>query len=429
MERKKWVFKIVLTGLALVWCFTYFSCKETEPPALIEQLQALPGIQVKEIEAETPFKKEFEIMLTQPLDHQQPKGETFRQRLLLSHVDESKPMVLITEGYALRRNSIRELSELLGANQLRVEHRYFGDSKPAAMKWEYLNLKQATADYHRIVQVFKPIYKGKWVSAGWSKGGQTALTYRSYYPDDVTATVAYDAPVNFALEDPRIDRFFDTVGTEDCRKLLKQFQRLILKNKEHILPLFKKHAEEKKISYSMGEERAFEYIVLEYTFSFWQYRHIDCKNIPQEGASPEAMFEHLKDVVDLSFYSDSSLDSPSMYQFCTEMGYYGYVKEHVKDLLSDTEYKNCDYAPRDTPLNYKPEIMRRLSRWLQTKGDRIIYIYGESDPWSAPAVELTGKTDALKIFLKGGNHFTFINTFPPPQKKEIMSRLKRWLAN
>jgi hypothetical protein len=73
--------------------------------------------------------------------------------------------------------------------------------------------------------------------------------------------------------------------------------------------------------------------------------------------------------------------------------------------------------------------MRRLSRWLQTKGDRIIYIYGESDPWSAPAVELTGKTDALKIFLKGGNHFTFINTFPPPQKKEIMSRLKRWLAN
>jgi hypothetical protein len=365
--------------------------------------------------------------LTQPLDHRDPGGETFEQRLILSHVDAAKPVVLITEGYAIGHNLIRELSESLGANELRVEHRFFGESKPQTMKWQYLNLKQATADYHRIVTLFKKIYKGPWVCSGWSKGGQTALTFRSYYPDDVIATVAYDTPLNFAAEDPRIDAFFEKVGTPFCRERLKAFQRLALKNKKALLPMFETYAAEKEYKYSIGLEKAFEYIVLEYPFSFWQYKTIDCQAIPQQSASMEEIFKHLEDVVSFSFYSDTSMNSPSMYQFFTELGYYGYVTGHVKDLLSHADYPNSAYAPQDVPLVYNPGLMRELNHWLRAKGNNIIYLYGELDPWSAPAVELTGQTNALKIFLKGGNHFTFINTFPPEQKEKILSTIKKWL--
>ncbi|MCP5108880.1 MAG: peptidase [bacterium] len=413
--------------IVIILFLCLFSCKEPVSSGLVEKLRGLPGVRVEEIKAEAPFKNVFKLWLTQPLNHEEPEGEVFEQQLILSHSDVTKPMVLVTEGYGLGYHPIRELSELLVGNELRVEHRFFGKSKPGVMNWHYLNLKQATADYHRIVGLFKQIYKARWVSTGWSKGGQTALTFRSYYPGDVAATVAYDTPLNFAVEDPRIDKFFDTVGTEECRERLRDFQRRALENKKELLPLFKKYAREKTYNFSIGEEKAFEYVVLEYPFSFWQYKKIDCGTVPGEGASPEVVFEHLKGVVAFSSYSDRAMNSPSMYQFFTEFGYYGYVKAHVKDLLSDTDYSNGAYAPRDVRLKYNPEVMKQLSDWLQTEGNNIIYIYGDLDPWSAPAVELTGKTNALKIFLKGGNHFTFINTFPVEQKGKIMSTLSGWL--
>ena len=38
--------------------------------------------------------------------------------------------MLVTEGYNLGDNNVGELAELLGANQVRMEHRYAGDSAP-----------------------------------------------------------------------------------------------------------------------------------------------------------------------------------------------------------------------------------------------------------------------------------------------------------
>lgn len=421
--------KAVLLVLIPIMLISFISCNKTKPFNLEDALRNLPGVKIREIASNPPFKKSYEISLPQPIDHNKPAGETFIQRLQLSHLDPSKPMVLVTEGYSMGHNYIEELSHLLVANQLRVEHRYFGQSKPVKMdeKWQYLNLKQATADYHRIVRLFKNLYSGKWVSTGWSKGGQTALTYRSYYPDDVSATVAYDAPLNFALEDPRIDRFFENVGTPECRERLKKFQRLVLKNKQTILPMFKEYVDKKGYTYSIGQEKALEYIVLEYPFSFWQYEKLDCSTIPGDDNTPRVMFDHLKKVVSFSSYADRSLNSPAMYQFCTQFGYYGYVKDHLADLLSSQDYANCAYAPQGIALEYDPSVMLELNEWLKKYGNNILYIYGQKDPWSAPAVQLSEKTNAIKMILREGNHFTFINTFPNSQKNQMKAVLNDWL--
>ncbi|MCK5077217.1 MAG: hypothetical protein KAR38_12625, partial [Calditrichia bacterium] len=102
--------------------------------------------------------------------------------------------------------------------------------------------------------------------------------------------------------------------------------------------------------------------------------------------------------------------------------------KNVKDLLSDDKYPNYAFAPQNTILDYSPDKMKNLNKWLQEKGNRIVYIYGDRDPWSASEVELKGKTtDALKIYLKGGNHFTFIKTFPEEERKQIIWKIKRWL--
>ena len=394
---------------------------------LSQQLQSLGTLKFKKLESDSVFKEKYELFFTQPLDHQNPEGEKFQQKITLSHIDESRPVVLVTEGYSMGHNYCQELAILLGANQIRVEHRYFGDSAPDSIDWQYLNITQAAADMHRITEMFKKIYKNKWISTGWSKGGQTVLIYRQFYPDDIDVTVAYDAPLNFALEETRIDQFFDEVGSKYCRDRLISFQRRILEKKKDILPLFKWYAKGKNYKYSIGLEKAFEYIVLEYPFSFWQYHKINCDSIPGENASADDLLEHLKKVVSFSAYSDKSLNSVSMYQFSTELGYYGYVQKNVSDLLSESDYSNAAFAPQDIPLDYNPDLMIRLNDWLQKKGNNILYIYAELDPWSASAVEPGDKTNALKMTLKGGNHFAFINNFPENEKKIILDTLKTWI--
>jgi hypothetical protein len=396
---------------------------------VLERLLAFPGVRVETQKPYSHFTEVYTILFIQPLDHNNPDSGYFQQRIQLSHVDVSRPVVLITEGYDMRErsNPVQELSEFLNANQVRVEHRYFGKSKPDSMLWGYLTIRQAAADHHRVVNLFKTIYPGKWVSTGWSKGGQTALFHRRFYPDDVDVTVAYDAPLNFSDEDPRIDAFFETAGAPYCRDRLIRFQRTVLQKKDEILPLFRDYANEKHLAFSIGEIRALEYIVLEYPFSFWQYHTIDCDSIPDDGAGIQEVFAHLKKVVSFSSYSDNAMNSQAMYQFSTELGYYGYVKKNVQDLLGSADYPNSVFAPQVDGLKYRPEAMQDIGEWLRKNGEHILYIYAERDPWSAPAVEVPEGMDAMKMILKGGNHFTFIKTFPGDEQEVIFSTLERWL--
>lgn len=428
--------KVLASGSVLVLVLLTAACagRSVQPPPvepaadpLLERLQSIPGLEVTAIEPDSGYASAWEIFVEQPLDHENPGAGYFEQRLLLSHREYDRPTVLITEGYSARHNYCAGLADILDANELRIEHRYFGKSKPDSMDWRYLDIEQAAADDHRVVQLFKSLYKGKWVSAGWSKGGQTSLIFRSRYPGDVAATVAFDAPLNLALEEPRIDAFFEAVGDSVCRARLIRFQRLALQNKEEVLPLFHWYAEGKGYTYSVGEEKALEYIVLEYPFSFWQYTEADCDAIPGDGATAGEILEHLRDVVSFWSYSDHAMDSASMYQFCWQLGYYGYVTKNVADLLSDSDYPNCAYAPRDAEVTYDPEPMRRLNDWLVENGDNIIYIYGADDPWSAPFVDTSSHNNARTFFLEGGNHFTFVDTFPPETSKEIVDLLENWL--
>jgi len=393
---------------------------------LASRLEALPGVELEAIPPDSGYAEAWEVFVEQPLDHADPGAGKLRQRLILQHRGEDRPVVMITEGYSIGHNYIAELAGFLDANELRVEHRYFGKSCPDSLDWRYLAIGQAADDYHRVVELLGEVYSGKWVNTGWSKGGQTAMVYRSRYPDDVTATVAYDAPLNLSLEEPRIDAFFEAVGDSACRSRLVGFQRMALERKDTVLPLFEWYTKGKGYEYSVGAEKAFEYIVLEYPFSFWQYTDADCDAIPDTHATADKVLEHLREVVSFWSYSDEAMNSASMYQFCTQLGYYGYVTRNVGDLLSDTDYPNCAYAPR-VGAGYDPEPMRRLDSWLRNSGDNIIYIYGADDPWSAPYVDTSSQNNARTYFLDGGNHFTFIETFPPAKRDEILELLRSWI--
>jgi len=297
------------------------------------------------------------------------------------------------------------------------------------MEWGYLTVEQAASDFHRVVELFKTIYTGKWVSYGASKNGSTALCHRRFYPDDVDATLAEVAPISFAAEDPRYEEFLENVGDEAIRDKIKRFQVDLLENRDGILPLIRDYMDNSSLTFSVPEGLILEFEALEYSFSFWQFGEYDISTVPDTGLTAQELYDMLEGWGYLPHYSDEYIEylEPLYYQIYTELGYYRLVDDHLSHLLVDLHDPSYSYfAPSGVPLVFDPLTMQDLNTWLQTEGNNIIYTYGEIDPWTAGAVELTGQTNAVKIVQPGANHLISMEGLD--QKALVYSTLEDWLG-
>ena len=436
VKRRRHLFLRALAGIALVSLLLASCSRKTDetpaptPPSqtLLQRLQALPGVQAVQIPALSGFTSSFQVDITQPVDHADPSAGTFNQRFFLSHRSDDAPVVFYTSGYGINNNSEPELSALLQANQILLVHRFFPGAAPP--DWRYLTIRQAADDQHRIREALRDLFPGKWITTGGSKGGMTALFYRRFHPEDVEATVAYVAPVMPFPDDPRFAPFLSTVGSAECRQKLWDFQRLALSRRVRLMPLFRQYSENRGYVFSIvTEEEAFEYCALEYPFAFWQYgRAADCADIPGADAGDQRALDHLVAVSSPYYYSDQGFlyFQPLFYQAFTEIGYCPYIYGHLEDLLQFVPLPDYRvFAPRGVTLVFRPEVMQDVIPWLQTQGQRIIYIYGGIDPWTAAAVEPAAGLDVLKIVQPGANHSVKIRDLD--QKGLVIETLERWL--
>lgn len=400
---------------------------------LLRRIRAVPGVveaQPARFDAKT-FAEAYEVMFEQPVDHARPEGAKFRQRLFLAHAGFDKPVVLVTEGYGAGGSRAGELTRLLGANQINVEHRFFGRSVPSPLNWADLTVRNSADDLHAIVLALKALYPAKWVSTGVSKGGQTALFFKCSHPDDVDATVPFSAPMNIAQEDPRLYRFLETAGDEDTRTRIKDYQKALFRREDEILPLVAKWAEARKWTVGMGLAEAYEYGVLEYPFAFWQYGTFKPGDIPAADAPAAALFDHYQKINSFYFYTDQGQKAfePFMYQAFTEIGYYNYDVSDFKGLMKVLKAPtNQVLCPKGVEIVFDPRTMDRVYRFLQYEADRVIYVYGGLDTWAAAQVPLIGRTDAVKIVVPGAHHGVGLRDFSSEQKELFLGALERWLG-
>ncbi|NBC08998.1 MAG: peptidase, partial [Bacteroidetes bacterium] len=138
--------RILFSSILILCAIGAFSQVDT----IEKQLFELPDLIFKPIESPEGFEAAYELHIKQPLDHENPEQGHFYQRAYLSHRSFEAPMVLATEGYSRPSNRMYELTNYLQANQLDVEHRYFGSSVPDSLDYRFLNLKQVAGDLHRI---------------------------------------------------------------------------------------------------------------------------------------------------------------------------------------------------------------------------------------------------------------------------------------
>lgn len=398
-------------------------------------LKTQPAIKsVEKIKGNDFFNATFKIMVEQAIDHSNPERGTFLQRVFVADKGKEKTVLLITEGYgggyAESPRYINELSPMLNSNQICVEHRYFGESWPDPLNWDYLTVANAAADHHEITVLFKKYYSGKWINTGISKGGQTAVYHRTYYPNDVDVSVAYVCPLNFGVEDGRHEPFIENVpGTAEQRKKVKTFQINVLKNREAMFPKLEAYSAEKNFTYQLSLDEVLDYCVLEYPFALWQWgRFVD--EIPEANASIDELFNHLMKVSGPSYFALEGMESIKAFfvQAAYELGYYGYDTKPFKKYLSIKTAKNYIYKiflPEE--LQYKKSTAKEVQKFIKTTNSEILFIYGEFDPWSASGFVVPAKDNFLKIVKPGGSHSTRINNLPENQKEEIKTKLSNWL--
>lgn len=399
-----------------------------------KQLFLLPDIIFEAIEAPEGFEEAYKIMVKQPLDHKDPSKGHFYQKVYLSHRGFDQPNVIITEGYNRNRNRIYELTNLIKANQLDVEHRFFGESLPEEMEYQYLTLEQMAGDLHRVRTLFGNMYQEKWVSTGISKGGSSTIFYRYFYPDDVVVSVPYVAPLNNAYEDQRIYQFLDTIGTDACRQAILEVQKGVLRQRDQVLSRLHWYAKGGKYDFSYHSlEEAFELTVLEYPFSFWQYGH-DCSQIPAPDAPIDTLLDHLMAISDLSFFSDQPVIyyGSHYYQAANEMGYYGYETDDLASLLKAVQkkpYPHAAFVPEKKPVPFDGSLLQKTREWIDQQGDQFIYINGALDTWSATAVPPNENRDALWFFMPNKHHANArIREMNEEDRDKVMETLNRWLG-
>ncbi|WP_395815254.1 S28 family serine protease [Archangium minus] len=414
---------------------TLASRNASEPTDILVQLSAVPGLSVTEQVSRIPGTRIFHLRLEQPVDHRDPEGRRFSQFMTLLHRSTTAPMVMITSGYAVVP-IVREtpLTGMLQGNQLYVEHRFFGESIPQPATYEHLNIQQAASDIHRVVEALKPVYTGKWVSSATSKGGMTGVYHRYFYPDDVVATLANGAPSNHGPSDERYVHFIDTVGDAACREQLREIQKAALRRREEMLPLMAETAEDWSTSFHwLGVDRAFEFGVLEFPFYFWQMLGLpSCSKLPSPDAPAAELFAFIDSASAFALsFDDLSIEyyGPYYYQAATQLGAPLYDESHLQGLL---HYPGEDvpsiYSPVPVTQPFEYSIMRKVENWVRKDAQRMIFIYGQNDPWSARPFEVRERNDSYRFYVPDGDHTANITQLTEADRQFVLDRLSTWLG-
>ena len=402
------------------------------------------------------YSEKYQLFIEQPIDHTNPAVGTFRQKVVLMHTGYDNPMVLVTEGYSSRgagANYSNELSTMFNANMIEVEHRYFSESIPfmqdnpsitdETLNWDYMTARNEAADLHRVNQLFKKLYSGKWIATGISKGGQTAMFYTTYYPQDIDISVPYVGPLCKGQEDGRHEPFLaEFAGTERDREILRNFQIEFLKRRDKIQPMFEELSAKDKLTYKMPLEAVYDYCVLEFPFAFWQWGYSTDIVPDPKTATDKQMFDFLVKTSGPDYFAEGGSSAPFFVQAAKELGYYGYDTKPFRGLLTikDAEgYLTKLFVPQSQTFTFDKYLYKDIKKFLETTDSKMMFIYGEFDPWSAVMPVAPVKNEALKakgkgrqtmhLFVEpGGSHRARINTLPEEMKKEAIAILKEWLA-
>lgn len=421
--------KLFLSLLLFLFVLTFtFSQNDFEG-----QLRNIHNVHKIELLKSYDDKSEFLIYFKQPLNHNNSADGYFYQRLWVTFVSPDLPTVVVTEGYMANSNYKTELLNYFDANQIIIEHRFFGESVPNdSIPWKYLTVEQSANDHEAVINEFKNVFKSKWITTGISKGGQMAFIHRALFPNSVDLTITYVAPYNLERDDVRLIDFFNDIDENNQQETVFNFQKELLLRKERLLPFFENYSNLNNLQYFLTNEEVYELSVLELKFSACQWG-ILLQNGVLKMINDSVLFDEFSKKMDFRYFTVDSYKefSPFFYQAYTELGYYGYetgeLKKHLNCFDVDTVSSDFFLKPFEFDVKFDNTYIYYVLEEFKKHNPATIHIVGAKDPWSATSPNVEGLSNSLKVIDKKGTHFQRIENLPETVKIDVLSFIEKIL--
>ena len=384
----------------------------------------------------------------QLVDHNNPSKGTFKQQVVLTFVGKDAPTILHTQGYSLTTqpdpNNIKNHLDSIKAphflwalskegdkkkfdlNCLQVEYRYHGFSLPEGDKdsFTYMTAEQHSKDLHAIVSDLKKALitgSGKWLSTGVSKNGDTSTQY-AYFDElngwnDIDVYVPFASPNTIQEEDIRIGTYMLTQSSKEALPALEKAYKKLVDDRavadSTIAAYAKKGGKFKKDSALLSTVEA----VLGNLFQLQSYADYNTwtKLIPKEGDKPEtyAKFFMLDSTSPEVEYKGAGARgplhkrrTPYEVQNAMEQGGAGFDFSWFLDgkLLSESDKKYFKDLMEKSKNSKTMDLQVNVRKNLETTTKKLIFVYGEDDPWTGAAIADPTNPNVKKYIVPHGTH-------------------------
>lgn len=286
---------------------------------------------------------------------------------------------------------------------------------------------------------------GKWLSTGVSKNGVTSAQY-AYFDElngwnDIDVYVPFVAPMSIQADDPRVGTYMLTKSSKDALPLLEKAYKKLVDDLDvanatidaYAEKLYKQGSELNKdsaylytLSYAMGN---LFYVQSYGDFDTWT------KLIPRENDKPEyyAYFFMLDDKSDDIYRQVANARGPlHMRRRPFEMQIYVDQGNMSLDyswylngkLLSDSDKKYLKNTMEEAKKSKTIDLQVNLMKNLETTKKKLIFVYGEDDPWTGVAIPDPTNPNVKKYIVPHGSH---TDEFPKyaryPGGQEIVDKI------
>lgn len=133
-----------------------------------------------------------------------------------------------------------------------------------------------------------------------------------------------------------------------------------------------------------------------------------------------------------SYFVKEGSNTPFFVQAARELGYYGYDIRPFREYLSigtSKDYLRRLMIPEElADMEFDETLSYKITRFLKENDPKMIFIYGQYDPWTAAGVTwLKGKKNIHVFVQPKGSHMARIGTLPQKEKEEAIGLIKKWL--
>ena len=81
---------------------------------------------------------------------------------------------------------------------------------------------------------------------------------------------------------------------------------------------------------------------------------------------------------------------------------------------------------KDMPFD--KTLSKKITKFLKKQDPKMIFIYGQNDPWTAAGVTWLKNKKNIHVFIQpNGSHLARISTLPEAEKAEVMELINEWL--